>query len=113
MQYNFSNFKNDLKKVEEYLSKEYTQLNTGRASPMVLDGINVEVYGAYQPIKNVASVNIEDVKTLRVAPWDKSQIKDVDEVAKGDDDDGQIQEDGPVFATKNHEDSFRHLRLKT
>ena len=36
MQYNFSNFKTELKKVEEFLSKEYTQLNIGRASPMVL-----------------------------------------------------------------------------
>ncbi|MCX6755228.1 MAG: ribosome recycling factor [Candidatus Nomurabacteria bacterium] len=78
MQYNFSNFKNDLKKVEEFLSKEYTQLNTGRASPLVLDGVAVEVYGAYQPIKNVASVSIEDVKTLRVAPWDKGQIKAIE-----------------------------------
>ncbi|MES2416198.1 MAG: ribosome recycling factor [Patescibacteria group bacterium] len=78
MQYNFSNAKSEMKKVEEFLSKEYTQLNTGRASPMVLDGISVEVYGAYQPIKNVASVSIEDAKTLRVAPWDKSQIKGIE-----------------------------------
>ena len=78
MQYNFSNAKAEMKKVEEFLSKEYTQLNTGRASPMVLDGISVEVYGALQPIKNVASVSIEDPKTLRVAPWDKSQIKGIE-----------------------------------
>ncbi len=78
MQYNFSNFKNELKKIEEFLSKEYTQLNIGRASPMVLDGVSVEVYGAYQPIKNVASVSIEDPKTLRIAPWDKGQIKAIE-----------------------------------
>ncbi len=60
------------------MSKEYTQLNTGRASPMVLDGIAVEVYGAFQPIKNVASVSIEDPKTLRVSPWDKSQVKAIE-----------------------------------
>jgi ribosome recycling factor len=78
MQYNFSNAKAEMKKVEEFLSKEYTQLNTGRASPMVLDGIAVEVYGAFQPIKNVASVSIEDPKTLRVSPWDKSQVKAIE-----------------------------------
>lgn len=78
MQYNFSNTKAEMKKVEEFLSKEYTQLNTGRASPMVLDGIAVEVYGAFQPIKNVASVSIEDPKTLRVSPWDKSQVKAIE-----------------------------------
>ncbi len=78
MQYNFSNFKTELKKVEEFLGKEYSQLNIGRASPMVLDGVSIEVYGARQPIKNVASVSIEDPKTLRIAPWDKNQIKDIE-----------------------------------
>src|SRR5262245_8050509 len=78
MQYNFSNFKTELKKVEEFLGKEYNQLNIGRASPMVLDGISVESYGSYMPLKNVASVSIEDPKTLRVAPWDKSQIKGIE-----------------------------------
>lgn len=78
MQYNFSNFKTELKKVEEFLSKEYTQLNIGRASPMVLDGVSVESYGSYVPLKNVASVSIEDPKTLRIVPWDKSQVKDIE-----------------------------------
>ena len=75
MQYNFSDFKVKLKKVEEFLSKEYSQLSTGRASPMVLDSVSVEVYGAYQSIKNIASISIEDPKTLRIAPWDKNQVK--------------------------------------
>ena len=78
MQYNFSNFKNELKKVEEFLSKEYSQLNIGRASPIILDGVSVESYGSYVPLKNVASVSIEDPKTLRIAPWDKSQVKGIE-----------------------------------
>jgi ribosome recycling factor len=83
MQYNFSNFKNELKKVEDFLSKEYSQLNIGRASPMVLDGISVESYGSYVDLKNVASVSIEDPKTLRIAPWDKSQIKGIEKAIVG------------------------------
>jgi ribosome recycling factor len=78
MQYNFSNFKTSLKKVEDFLNKEYSQLSTGRASIMVLDGVSVETYGAYQPIKNVASISVEDPKTLRIAPWDKNQIKAIE-----------------------------------
>jgi ribosome recycling factor len=78
MQYNFSNFKAELKKIEEFLRKEYSQLNIGRASPMVLDGISVESYGSYVPLKNVASVSIEDPKTLRISPWDKNQVKDIE-----------------------------------
>ena len=78
MQYNFSNFKTDLTKVEEFLGKEYRELNAGRAMPSVLDSVSVESYGAFMPIKNLASISIEDPKTLRIAPWDKNQIKDIE-----------------------------------
>lgn len=78
MQYNFSQFKQELKKIEDFLSKEYGQLNIGRASPMILDSVIVEAYGSYGPLKNVASISIEDPKTLLVAPWDKSQIKAIE-----------------------------------
>ena len=78
MSYNTTNFKTELKKVEEWLSKEYGSVHTGRATPLILDSIMVESYGNYMPIKNVASVSIEDPKTLRIAPWDKSQIKGIE-----------------------------------
>lgn len=75
MQYNTQNFKNNLKKIEEWLSKEYGAVHTGRATPMILDSVMVESYGSRMPIKNIASVTVEDPKTLRIAPWDKSQIR--------------------------------------
>ncbi len=78
MAYNTTNFKQELKKTEDWLGHEYAQVHTGRATPMVLDSVQVESYGSRMPIKNVASVNIEDPKTLRIAPWDKNQIKDIE-----------------------------------
>jgi ribosome recycling factor len=78
MAYNTQNFKTELKKIEEWLSKEYGQVHTGRATPIVLDSIMVESYGTHMPIKNVAGITIEDPKTLRIAPWDKSQIKGIE-----------------------------------
>lgn len=65
------------------MGKEYRELNIGRASPMVLDSITVESYGSYVPLKNVASVSIEDPKTLRIAPWDKTQIKGIEKAIAG------------------------------
>jgi ribosome recycling factor len=76
--YNLETFKKEAAMVEEWLSKEFGQLHTGRAAPVLLDGVQVESYGSYQPLKNVASVSIEDAKTLRIVPWDKSQIKDIE-----------------------------------
>ncbi len=78
MAYNTTNFKSELKKIEEWLSREYGSVHTGRATPMILDSINVESYGSFMPIKNVASISIEDPKTLRISPWDKNQIKDIE-----------------------------------
>ncbi len=78
MSYNTQSFKVELKKIEEWLSKEYSQVQTGRATPIILDSIMVESYGSFMSIKNVASISIEDSKTLRIAPWDKSQIKGIE-----------------------------------
>ncbi len=78
MAYNFSSLKADLVKVSERLAKEYSQIHTGRASPTLLDGVTIDSYGAQTPIKNVASVNIEDPKTLRVVPWDKMHNKEIE-----------------------------------
>ncbi len=78
MAYNFTVFKAQTKKAEEWLSKEYSQLHTGRATPMILDSVMVQAYGTLSPLKNVGSITIEDPKTLRIAPWDKNQIKDVE-----------------------------------
>lgn len=78
MSYNTQNFKLELKNIEEWLSKEYFSIHTGRATPMVLDSVMVESYGSKMPIKNVAQVTIEDSKTLRISPWDKNQVKDIE-----------------------------------
>lgn len=76
--YDLNPFKQEAKQAQEWLIKEYSQIHTGRAAPALLDGVNVEAYGSFQPLKNVASTNIEDPKTLRVVPWDKGQIKDIE-----------------------------------
>lgn len=78
MTYNFNTFKEDLQKVTEWLKKEYNALHTGQASPSVLDSIFVNSYGTKQPVKNVASISLEDPRTLRVVPWDKSQLKEIE-----------------------------------
>jgi ribosome recycling factor len=85
MPFNFKSFEESIKNSKEWLSKEYSTLHTGAASPIVLDGIMVDSYGTRQPVKNVASISIEDPKTLRVIPWDKMQVKEIEkEILKSD-----------------------------
>ena len=74
MSYNFSTFKAKLGEVEEWLGREYLGVRTGKATPQVLDSVMVDSYGAKTPLKHVAAISTEDSKTIRVTPWDKSQI---------------------------------------
>ena len=78
MAYNFTPFKDKLKSTEDWLKREYSTIRTGQATPAVLDGIKVETYGTAMPLNQVANIGIEDSKSLRVAPWDASMVKDIE-----------------------------------
>jgi ribosome recycling factor len=78
MTYDFNPFKKQISGVEDWLKKEFQQIRTGQASPNVLDAVRVEVYGAPMGLKEVASIMIEGARTLRVMPWDKSHVKEIE-----------------------------------
>lgn len=78
MAYNFSSLDTHLQSAQEWLQREYKTLRTGRASPAILDGVHVSAYGSMMPMKQVATVSTEDARTLRVAPFDTSLIKDIE-----------------------------------
>lgn len=56
--------------VVQWLEREYSGIRTGQAAPALLDGIKAEAYGSLMPLIQVASIGIEDARTLRVSPWD-------------------------------------------
>src|SRR5579864_8505376 len=76
--YDFSNFKKQGTETIEWLKREFTGIRTGRATPAILDNVSVESYGAFMKIKELASINIEDARSLRVTPWDMSQAKNIE-----------------------------------
>ena len=78
MAYDFKKLKENIKGAEEWLKKEYSGLRTGIASPSILDGVVVEVYGSHMPINQVANIGIEDARVIRITPWDKSQAKAIE-----------------------------------
>jgi ribosome recycling factor len=78
MLYDFSNIKKRGEEIEEWLKKEFSGLRTGVASPAILDSVFVDSYGSREPIRHVAAINIEDVRTLRIKPWDANLIKEIE-----------------------------------
>ena len=78
MAYDLNPTKAKMKEIEVWLKNEYHSVRTGRATPFLLDGVVVNSYGSKLPLKQVAAITIEDARTLRIAPWDKSQMKEVE-----------------------------------
>jgi len=78
MAYNFTNFDQNLNKVKEWLVKELAAIRTGRATLTLLDGVKVESYGSFLPINQTATVVSEDAKTLRITPYDQSQVSAIE-----------------------------------
>lgn len=78
MAYDLSPLKNNIKETEEWLSQELSGVRTGRATPTLLDGVKPEAYGARTPLRELASVSVEDARTLRIIPWDKTLTKAIE-----------------------------------
>lgn len=78
MAYDFSKLKGHIKETEEWLSREFSTIRTGRASVVLLEGIKPEVYGARTPLQQVGSVSVEDARTIRIVPWDKTNGKGIE-----------------------------------
>ena len=58
----------------EVLGATFARIRTGRANPGLLDGIEVDYYGNLTPLSQVASINVEDARTLVISPWEKNLI---------------------------------------
>jgi len=78
MAYDFSTLDAQITETHDWLQRELSGVRTGRATPAILDSVKAEVYGARTPLRELASITIEDARTLRVAPWDASTIKAVE-----------------------------------
>ena len=50
------------------------KLRTGRAHPSLIEHLKVDYYGSDVPLQQVASVSVEDARTLVVSPWEKGMV---------------------------------------
>lgn len=78
MAYDFSKLTGKIKETEEWLTHELAGIRTGRATPALLDTIKAEAYGSRTSITGLASLTVEDARTIRVVPWDKTVSKPIE-----------------------------------
>ena len=60
------------------LDVAFKKIRTGRATPSLLDSIKVNYYDKLTPLAQVASISIEDAKTLAISPWEKGIVQDIE-----------------------------------
>nr|WP_218927596.1 ribosome recycling factor [Halomonas glaciei] len=67
-----------MKKSVEALNSNFNKIRTGRAHPSILDAVTVEYYGSQVPLSQVASVNVEDARTLSIVPWEQGMVPKIE-----------------------------------
>lgn len=58
----------------EAISREFAGVRTGKASPALLDTVQVDAYGSKMPLKQTATVTAPEPQMLVVQPWDTSLV---------------------------------------
>ncbi len=74
-----------MKKSIQALQDELAKLRTGRAHPSLLDQIKVEYYQQTIPINQVASITVENSRTLLVSPWEKEMVAKIEKAIRSSD----------------------------
>ena len=72
-------------KCVEAFKTQISKIRTGRASPSLLDGIVVEYYGTPTPLRQLASVTVEDSRTLKINVFDRSMSPAVEKAIMASD----------------------------
>lgn len=67
-----------MNKAIAHLETELTKIRAGKASPAMLDGLNVDYYGSPTPINQVANVSVLDARTISIQPWEKNMLQPIE-----------------------------------
>lgn len=67
-----------MKKVIDFVAREFSEIRTGRASPHLVEGLHIDYYGTPTLIKQLASISVPDPHLIVIQPWDPTVIADLE-----------------------------------
>jgi ribosome recycling factor len=71
-----------MEKGFEYMQHEFAAVRTGKASPALVENIDVEAYGATMKLKQLALITTPEPRLLVIQPFDASTTKDIEKAIK-------------------------------
>lgn len=60
------------------LNKRLAKVQTGRANPRLLDNVQVDYYGSLTPLNQLATISVQDGRSLIIKPFDRSSLKGIE-----------------------------------
>jgi ribosome recycling factor len=84
------------KKAVEVTAQEFGSIRTGRASPALVERLQVSYYGAPTPLNQIASLSAPEPRLLVIQPYDRNSISDIEKAITQSDlglvpsDDGEV-----------------------
>src|SRR5207244_12846441 len=86
-----------LDKSIERTRQEFNSVRTGRASPALLDRVQVDYYGTPTPLKNLATITAPEPRLLNVQPFDPNSVKAIEKAIQESDLGLQPSNDGKLI----------------
>ena len=65
-------------KCVQTFQADVKKLRTGRAHPSLIEHLKVDYYGSEVPLQQVASINVEEGRTLVISPWEKTVVQAIE-----------------------------------
>lgn len=65
-------------KCVQTFQADLKKLRTGRAHPSLIEHLKVDYYGSDVPLQQIASINVEEGRTLVVSPWEKTMVQAIE-----------------------------------
>jgi ribosome recycling factor len=71
-----------MEKAVDYMSHEFASIRTGKASPALVEGIDVEAYGASMKLKQLAMISTPEPRLIVINPFDASTVQAIEKAIK-------------------------------
>ena len=67
-----------MKKAVEHTQHEFATIHTGKASPAMVESVQVEAYGSMMPLKGCAAITTPDPRMIQIQPWEKGLLRAIE-----------------------------------
>ena len=68
-----------MQKSIDAFSSNLRKIRTGRATPDILNSVQIDYYGNLTPIKQLANISVEDSQTLAISPWEQKFVPEIEQ----------------------------------